>query len=263
MKKILIVEGNTKEDNQSLIDFGIETHAESLKNTILNYTNRLEFDVINPSSENIDDTVNSIDKYSGLIWGGGSMHVYDDLPEIRKQLDLMKICFKKIKNIFALCWGMQVAVVAAGGQVKKCSKGTNIGISNDIELTDLGILHPLYKGKPKKFNTPAYNYDEVVKLPEKTNHLSFNNVNKIQGINFKVGNCDICGIQYHPEITYKKMINLINYREEHLLSNKHLFKNKEDLDNHINKIKSVDESTDPQIRMKEVENWLSYSSLLS
>ena len=56
------------------------------------------------------------------------MHVYDDLPEIRRQLDLMKICFKKIKKIFALCWGMQVAVVAAGGQVKKCSKGTNIGI---------------------------------------------------------------------------------------------------------------------------------------
>ena len=137
MKKLLIVEGNKKNDNQRLLDFGIETHAESLKNTISNYTNHLEFDVINPSSENIADTVNSIDKYSGLIWGGGSMHVYDDLPEIRRQLDLMKICFKKIKKIFALCWGMQVAVVAAGGQVKKCSKGTYIEISKDIELTTL------------------------------------------------------------------------------------------------------------------------------
>ena len=31
MSKILIVEGNIQEDNQKLLDYGIETHSESLK----------------------------------------------------------------------------------------------------------------------------------------------------------------------------------------------------------------------------------------
>jgi GMP synthase (glutamine-hydrolysing) len=50
----------------------------------------------------------------------------------------MKICFKKVKNIFAICWGMQVAVKAAGGEVKKSINGPNIGVSLDIKLTDEG-----------------------------------------------------------------------------------------------------------------------------
>ena len=172
MSKILIVEGNIQEDNQKLLDYGIETHSESLKKTISNYTKELEMDVFNPSSEKLDNKINELEKYDGLIWGGGSMHVYDDKPEIKKQIEFMKKCFEKIEKIFAICWGMQVAVTAAGGDVKRATNGTNIGISNNIELTDQGIMHPLYKDKPKKFNTPAYNYDEVVTLPKDTKHFS-------------------------------------------------------------------------------------------
>ena len=40
---------------------------------------------------------------------------------------------------------MQVAVTAAGGDVKRATNGTNIGISNNIELTDQGIMHPYIK----------------------------------------------------------------------------------------------------------------------
>ena len=262
MSKILIVEGNIQEDNQKLLDYGIETHSESLKKTISNYTKKLEMDVFNPSSEKLDNKINELEKYDGLIWGGGSMHVYDDKPEIKKQIEFMKKCFEKIEKIFAICWGMQVAVTAAGGDVKRATNGTNIGISNNIELTDQGIMHPLYKDKPKKFNTPAYNYDEVVTLPKDTKHLAFNSINNVQGINFKVNNCDIWGIQYHPEITYEKMISLINYRREHLLSNKEIFKNESDLDTHIENINEINNQTKKEIRMKEVENWLDFSSLI-
>ena len=121
---------------------------------------------------------------------------------------------------------------------------------------------PLYKDKPKKFNTPAYNYDEVVTLPKDTKHLAFNSINNVQGINFKVNNCDIWGIQYHPEITYEKMISLINYRRDHLLSNKEIFNNEEDLDAHIENINETNNQTKKEIRMKEVENWLNFSSLI-
>ena len=42
MKKILIVEGNLREENQSFTDGGIKTHTESLKDSISYYTNNLQ-----------------------------------------------------------------------------------------------------------------------------------------------------------------------------------------------------------------------------
>ena len=143
MKKILIIEGNVKRDNQALLNHGIETHSTSMIKTISNYTKKIEIDVFNPTCGNLKQKALELEKYDGLIWGGGSMHVYDEKSEIRCQLDFMKECFKRVKKIFAICWGMQVAVVAAGGEVKKSSKGTNIGISKNIELTDLGLKHQL------------------------------------------------------------------------------------------------------------------------
>ena len=116
MKRILIVEGNLKEENQSFIDGGIKTHTESLKDSISYFTDQLEIDVVNPSSdENINKVAKDLTKYHGMIWGGSSLNIYNDTPEIRRQINFMRECQKNIKNIFAICWGMQVAVPVAGG----------------------------------------------------------------------------------------------------------------------------------------------------
>ena len=52
------------------------------------------------------------------------------------------------------------------------------------------------------------------------------------GIDFKSDLSNIWGIQYHPEITYEKMITLINFRKERLLENKS-FNDENDLNSHI------------------------------
>ena len=90
----------------------------------------------------------------------------------------MKECFKNIKNILAICWGMQVAVTAAGGEVKKAEK-SHIGIANEITINDEGFKYPIYKDKNNNFNSPAFNFDEVVSLPKGALHLASNKINKI------------------------------------------------------------------------------------
>ena len=111
MKRILIVEGNLREENQSFTDGGIKTHTESLKDSISYFTDQLDIDVVNPSSdENINEVAKDLTKYHGMIWGGSSLNIYNDTPEIRRQINFMRECQKNIKNIFAICWGMQVAV---------------------------------------------------------------------------------------------------------------------------------------------------------
>ena len=147
MKKILIVEGNLREENESFSKNGIQTHTESLKDSLSHFTNELSFDVVNPSSDqNIQLISDKLENYDGLIWGGSSLNIYDDTPEIKKQIEFMKDCQKKVKKILAICWGMQVAVTAAGGQVKKANN-SHIGIANEIEVNENGIKHPLYINK--------------------------------------------------------------------------------------------------------------------
>mgnify|MGYP001270981956 FL=1 len=258
IKKILIVEGNLREENQSFTEGGIKTHTESLRDSIDYFTKKLEIDVVNPSSDkNISDKVEDLNKYDGLIWGGSSLNIYNDTVEIRRQIEFMRECQKKIKKILAICWGMQVAVTVAGGEVKKCLKGAHRGIAHNIEINNIGLRHKIYKDKKKKFNTPAFNFDEVVTLPSKSVLLSSNPLNKVMGLNFKIGESDIWGIQYHPEITYSKMISLIHFRRERLL-NKQAFKDDDEINEYVKIIEEEKKLSDKDSRMLELKNWLEF-----
>ena len=257
MKKILIVEGNLREENQNFSTSGIQTHTQSLQDSIANFTNELDMDVVNPSSdEDIDKTAKELNKYDGLIWGGSSLNIYNDTPEIRRQIQFMKECQKKVKNILAICWGMQVAVTAAGGVVKKSSNGAHIGIANQLIINELGIKHPLYSGKKNNFNTPAFNFDEVATLPENGVCLASNKINKVQSMYFKINNNNVWGLQYHPEITYQKMIQLIKFRKDRLIETRKVFANHDQVDEHISFIEKEISISDNQQRMIELKNWL-------
>ncbi len=261
MKKILVVEGNLKEENQSFSEAGIQTHTESLKHSLSYFTDQLNIDVVNPSSDqNISENIDTLESYDGLIWGGSSLNIYNNTPEIKRQIEFMKECQKKIKKVLAICWGMQVAVTAAGGEVKKGEKGSHRGIARDIEINENGLNHLLYKNKNKKFNTPAFNFDEVVTLPENSVLLASNPINNVQGLNFKIGNCDVWGLQYHPEITYNKMINLIIFRKDRLIE-RGAFKDQNHIDDHIKNIEIENKKLDKLSRMRELENWLDYLNL--
>ena len=170
---ILICEGNTPAEGKIFQDVGIPTHTENLKESLAYYNQNLKIDVLNPCLElDLNKIVPNLKKYDGLIWGGSSLNIYNDTPEIRRQIYFMKECFKNVKKILAICWGMQLAVTAAGGEVKKGIKGSHIAIANDIELTNEGLNNLLYKDKKNKFNTPAFNFDEVVTTPKGTIHLA-------------------------------------------------------------------------------------------
>ena len=257
MKKILIVEGNIKEENKNFTNAGIQTHTESLKDSLSYLTNDLVIDVVNPSSDtDIQNFNNNLEKYDGLIWGGSSLNIYNDTPEIRKQIEFMKNCQNKVKNILAICWGMQVAVTASGGQVKKANN-PHIGIAKEIEINKEGLRHPLYKNKDMRFNSPAFNFDEVVKLPKNAVCLASNKVNKVQSLYFEIGKTKIWGLQYHPEITYEKMISLIEFRKERLIEYRKVFKNENEIKNHISFIKKEILLTKDEKRTLELKNWLS------
>ena len=260
-KKILIVEGNLKEENNNFSKSGIPTHTESLKESLSFFTNSLDLDVINPSSDtNINSVIKDLKKYDGLIWGGSSLNIYNDTIEIRRQIEFMKECFKNIKRILAICWGMQVAVTAAGGEVKKSNNGVHIGIAQNISVNENGIKFPLYKNKKNIFNSPAFNFDEVATIPKDSTILASNKVNKVQSLNFETDISEIWGLQYHPEITYDKMIRLIKFRKDRLINVRKAFNNEKEIEEHINLIKEENKISEKSSRLLELQNWLNYIS---
>ena len=96
MKKILIVEGNLKEENKNFSEVGIQTHTKSLQDSLNHFNKELRFDVVNPSSDaNLDTVNNKLITYDGLIWGGSSLNIYNNTPEIKKQIVFMRECQKK------------------------------------------------------------------------------------------------------------------------------------------------------------------------
>ena len=71
--------------------------------------------------------------------------------EIKKHINFASNCFKHENKILAICWGLQVCSVAAGGKVAPGKKGAQ-GIASDIEINEEGTKNLIYKNK--KLNLP-------------------------------------------------------------------------------------------------------------
>ena len=72
-----------------------------------------------------------------------------------------------------------------------------------------------------------------------------------------MNNTKIWGLQYHPEITYEKMISLIEFRKKKLIEFRKVFKNENDVEKHISFIRKEIMLTNKENRIQELKNWLS------
>ena len=160
--KILIVEGNTNEENINFDAAGCVPQSENFKLHVKKIDPNCEIDIVTPGDDqSISKIISSLKKYNGIILTGSTLRVNDNSSEIKKHIQFAKKCFDNEQKIFAACWGLQITVTAAGGKCRVSPNGTHIGIAQDIELTEEGKKHSLYSSKLHKFTTPAFNHDEV------------------------------------------------------------------------------------------------------
>jgi len=256
--KLLVVEGNTKEENSNFNRAGCVPQSENFKQHVKMFEPNCEINIVEPGDDSaISKIIASLKKYDGIILTGSTLRINDLSNEIKKHIDFVKTCFKHEKKIFAACWGLQIAATAAGGKCRVAPSGPHVGIAYDIELTDEGKKHKLYSSKPHKFTTPAFNYDEVEIPPNNAVVLASNKINKFEALHFTVGNSEIWGLQYHPEIPYDYMIKLIKYRSKKLIDNKS-FKNETEINQHVSLIEKAKAQLKDDIRLLELKNWLNY-----
>ena len=256
--KILIVEGNTNEENINFDAAGCVPQSENFKIHVKKIEPSCDIDIVAPGDEeSIANIISSLKKYNGTILTGSTLRVNDNSNEIKKHIQFAKKCFEKEQKIFAACWGLQITVTAAGGKCRISPNGPHVGIAQDIELTNQGKKHNIYSEKPHKFSTPAFNHDEVEVPPKNSILLASDKINKFMALQFNVGKSEIWGLQYHPEIPYNYMIKLIKHRAKGLID-KNFFKDINEVNSHIGVIEKAETDLKDDIRTLELKNWLNH-----
>ncbi len=274
MVKILIVEGNVKALRELTEINGALTQGELYKNTLNSLADDLNCSIVCPSDEDaVLPMGNSLADYDGIVWTGSALNIYDDDVAITRQVDFMKACFDEETKMFGSCWGLQVAVVATGGEIAANDKGRQIGIARDIDLTDAGRTHPLYKGKPPVFDAINIHLDHTTRLPEGAIVLSRNEQSEVQGVEIKRGRSVFWGVQYHPEFDLGYMSGLIRRYEKKLID-EGISKDKADVEQWAaDWAKAENEAAgskvtekyaltcdvlDAEERLRELSNWLDF-----
>ena len=256
--KILIVEGNTNEENVNFDAAGCISQSENFKLHVKKIEPNSEIDITTPGDDHsISKIVQSLKKYNGIILTGSTLRVNDNSSEIKKHIEFAKKCFENEQKIFAACWGLQITTTAAGGKCRISPKGAHIGIAQNIELTDEGKKHNLYSSKSYKFTTPAFNHDEVQVPPINSILLASDKINKFMALQFNIGKSEIWGLQYHPEIPYDYMIKLIKHRSKGLID-KNIFRDISEVNAHIKVIEKAKIELKDDIRTLELRNWLNH-----
>ena len=256
--KLLIVEGNTNEENINFDLAGCIPQSENFSLHVKKIEPHCEIDIVAPGDEeSISKIILSLKKYNGIILTGSTLRVNDNSNEIKKHIEFAKKCFESGQKIFAACWGLQITVTAAGGKCRVSPNGAHVGIAQDIELTGEGKKHNLYFSKLHRFTTPAFNHDEVEVPPVNSILLASDKINKFMALQFNVGKSEVWGLQYHPEIPYDYMIKLIKHRSKGLID-KNIFRDIKEVNSHLEVIKKANIELKDDIRTLELKNWLQH-----
>ena len=139
--------------------------------------------------------------YDGVTMTGSALNIYNGGAPVTRQIELAKTVFAVGVPFFGSCWGLQVAVTAAGGEVRANPRGREFGFARRILLAEAGAAHRLFAGKPATFEAPTVHRDEIASLPAGAVTLATNDMG-LQAAAFSHGRGTFWGVQYHPEYNY-------------------------------------------------------------
>jgi len=139
--------------------------------------------------------------YDGVTMTGSALNIYHGGAPVRRQIELARAVFAVGVPFFGSCWGLQVAVTAAHGEVRANPRGREFGFARRILLNDAGREHRLFAGKPAVFEAPTVHRDDIASLPARTQILAANDYG-VQALAFDHGGGTFWGVQYHPEYDY-------------------------------------------------------------
>ena len=190
-------------------------------------------------------TVDMLRGYDAVFLSGSPLHVYEDAPEVRRQLDFMQAVFASGTPSFGSCAGLQVAVAAAGGKVRKKQGAHEAGFARRITATSAGRGHPLLDRREVVWDAAAIHSDEVESLPEGAVLLATNPSSPVQAAEVRFNGGVFWGVQYHPELPLQEIAGALRRQSDGLIE-QGLAHTKDDVEGVASLIEALGEAPDRQ-----------------
>ncbi len=275
--KFLLAEGNTREINAQAIASGGRTGTMCFSEILQSIAPGCIIEIVNPAD--IDTGLPAgaeLTGYDGFMMSGSALNVPlgGDDPRVTRQVDLAKAVFDAGVPFYGSCWGLQVAVAAAGGSVAASPLGCEMAVARKVVLSEQGRDHLLYDGKAGVFDAPAVHVDEVTALPSGATVLASNGFSRVQGATFRFARGEFWGVQYHPEFDLADMAVLVKRYTQRVVD-QGFFATPADAEAHAERLKTLHEDPerkdlswllgldadilDPTVRWREIVNWVEHA----
>jgi GMP synthase (glutamine-hydrolysing) len=200
--RILIIDGNVAEIRaRQVAALGYDS-GNGYARVLRRLDATLRIDIVAAADGDTLPPGAGLDSYDGVTMTGSALNIYNGGEPITRQIDLAKAVFEAGVPFFGSCWGLQVAVTAAGGEVRANPGGREFGFGRRILQSEAGREHPLFAGKPAAFEAPTIHRDEIAALPSGAVLLAENDFG-IQAAAFTHAKGTFWGVQYHPEYDYR------------------------------------------------------------
>jgi GMP synthase (glutamine-hydrolysing) len=201
---VLVIDGNRLDVREQQVAAGGSPTGESYARTLESLA-AVRCDIVRPADGEVRlPEAAGLSAYDGVAITGSALNVYEGGAHIERQIELARATFAAGVPFFGSCWGMQVAVTAAGGRVRPNPRGREFGFGRRIELNDAGRRHPMFTGKPQVFEAITVHRDDIAELPAGAVPLASNEMG-VQALELRHGAGTFWGVQYHPEFSFEEI----------------------------------------------------------
>lgn len=268
--RVLVIDGNRAATREAQVAAGGLPTGEGYAR-VLQHLAPVSCDIVRPADGEVRFSVGAaLADYDGAVMTGSALNIYDGGAHIERQLDLARAVFASEVPFFGSCWGLQVAVTATGGRVRRNPLGREFGFARRIELSAVGLQHAMFAGKPPVYEAVTVHSDDVELLPPDTLVLASNEMG-IQAVELRSGPGAIWAVQYHPEYSYAE-IAATTLRYADALLEQGLFGKRSELEQFVAELRLLmqDPSNrrlawkhglgpamqDERLKLAELRNWL-------
>ena len=270
LPRILVVDGNRAATREAQVKAGGQPSGEGYVR-VLKQLAPLDCDIVRPADGDVRFPEGvALADYDGVAVTGSALNVYDGGAHIERQIALVRAVFESGVPGFGSCWGLQVAVTATGGRVRRNPLGREFGFARRIALNAAGRAHAMFNDKPEVFEAVTVHGDAIEILPPGAVELAGSDMG-LQAAELRHAHGTFWGVQYHPEYSFVE-IGATARRYATVLLEEQLFADRTGLEDFVADLQSLQQRPrdrrlcwkhglgpalqDERVKLAELRNWL-------